>query len=146
MFKKAFYSGFIILTLVLSLYACSDQKQEGPSAKDYFDRAYGFVNAGYPQDAIQLYNLAIEKDPSYIDAYYNRGVMHYMLREYKQAIVDFNFVIEKKPGHAMAYASRGSVYDKINEPQKALDDYCMAAKLGEKDAQGYLRSKGIKWQ
>jgi len=146
MLKKFYRSGLIILFSVFLLSACSDQKQDGPSAKDYFNRAYGFVDAGYPQDAIQLYTLAIEKDPTYIDAYYNRGVMHYVLREYKDALADLNKVIEARPDYAIAYASRGSVYDKINESQKALEDYRKAAQLGDKDAQHYLNSKGIKWQ
>ncbi|RPJ57503.1 MAG: hypothetical protein EHM12_09090 [Dehalococcoidia bacterium] len=135
----------IAVTLVVSFHACSDQKQNTTSAKDYFDRAYGFVDAGYPQEAINLYTLAIEKDPVYIDAYYNRGVMHYILREYSRALADLNRVIEAKPDCAMAYASRGAVYDKTNDYQKALNDYRRAAHLGDKDTQDHLRSKGITW-
>jgi tetratricopeptide (TPR) repeat protein len=142
---RAFRSGLIILVLVFLISACSDQRQSGPSAKDYFDRAYGFVDAGIPQEAINLYTLAIEKDPMYIDAYYNRGIMHYILREYSKALADLNTVIEKKPDYAIAYASRGSAYDKTGDHKKALNDYIRAAQLGDKDTQDYLRSKGITW-
>lgn len=145
MLKRVYCCGLVVVFFAFLMFACSDKKQDGPSAKDYFNRAYGFVDAGYPQDAIQLYTLAIEKDPTYIDAYYNRGVMHFVLREYQKALNDLNKVIEARPDYAMAYASRGSVYDKINESQKALEDYRKAAQLGDKDAQHYLNSKGIKW-
>lgn len=126
--------------------SCSDKKNSGTSAKEYSDSAYSFVRAGNIQEAINLYTLAIEKDPEFIDAYYNRGIMHYFLKEYKKAIEDLSKVIEKKPDHVMAYASRGSAYDTIGNQQKALSDFRKAAQLGDKDVQEYLRSKGIKWQ
>jgi tetratricopeptide (TPR) repeat protein len=144
MLRKVICHVLVIAAFVFFSHACSDQKS-GPSAKDYFDKAYHFVDAGNPQEAINLYTLAIEKDPAYIDAYYNRGVIHYILREYSQALADLNKVIEKRPDLAMAYASRGSVYDKTNDYQKALNDYRRAAQLGDKDTQDYLRSKGITW-
>jgi len=72
--------------------------------------------------------------------------MHFILREYSQALTDMNKVIEQRPDYSMAYASRGSVYDKTGDHGKALDDYLRAAQLGDKDTQNYLLSKGIKWQ
>jgi tetratricopeptide (TPR) repeat protein len=135
-----------VTVLVFFAPACSDQKSSGTTAKEYYERAFTFAQAGNIEEAINLYTLAVEKDPEFIDAYYNRGVMHFFLREYREAIEDLNRVIEKRPDHAMAYASRGSVYDKIGDGQKALSDYRKAAQLGDKDVQEYLRSKGISWQ
>jgi len=146
MFTKGFCCVSVIAVLVLFSPACSDQKHNGTSARDYSDRAYSFVHAGNIEEAINLYTLAIEKDPEFIDAYYNRGVMHYFRREYDQAIEDLNKVIEKRPDYVMAYASRGSVYDKIGNQQKALSDYRKAAQMGDEDVQEHLRSKGISWQ
>ena len=145
MFKRVCCYGLVVIFFSVLMFACSEKKQDSPSAKDYFNRAYGFVDAGYPQDAIQLYTLAIEKDPAYIDAYYNRGVMHFVLREYKKALIDLDKVIEARPNYAMAYASRGSVYDKLMDSKRAMEDYIKAARLGDKDTQDYLRLKGIKW-
>lgn len=136
---------FAIIILLLSC-SCSKSGNDGPSAKDYYVKAYQFIDAGFPQDAINLYTLAIEKDPDFIDAYYNRGVLHFTLREYKQALSDLNKVIEKRPEMAIAYASRGSTYDKLGDHFNALKDYKKAAQLGDKDTQEYLRSKNIKWQ
>jgi tetratricopeptide (TPR) repeat protein len=145
MITKTFYCIAVVAVLVFSVPSCSDRKHNETSAKEYSDSAYSFVHAGNIQEAINLYTLAIEKDPEFIDAYYNRGIMHYFLKEYKGAIEDLNKVIEKKPDHVMAYASRGAVYDKIGDWQKALSDFRKAAQLGDKDVQEYLRSKGIGW-
>ncbi|OPY75094.1 MAG: TPR repeat-containing protein YrrB [Syntrophorhabdus sp. PtaU1.Bin058] len=146
MITKNFYCIMVIAVLVLCIPSCSDRKNNETSAKEYSDSAYSFVHAGNIQEAINLYTLAIEKDPEFIDAYYNRGIMYYFLKEYEKAIGDLNKVIEKRPDHVMAYASRGSVYDKIGDQQKALSDFRKAAQLGDKDVQEYLRFKGIKWQ
>ncbi|MBP6941706.1 MAG: tetratricopeptide repeat protein [Syntrophorhabdaceae bacterium] len=136
----------IVAALVFFAPGCSDNPNEGTSAKEYYTRAFSFAHAGNVEEAINLYTLAIEKDPEFIDAYYNRGVMHFFLREYKRAIEDLSKVIEKRPDHVMAYASRGSVYDKIGDDQRALSDFRRAAQLGDKDVQEHLRSKGISWQ
>lgn len=138
----------LIIGLILALFlikGCSDTKNEGPTAKDYYNRAYHFIDAGFPQEAINLYTLAIEKDPEFIEAYYNRGVARFTLREYKDALSDFNKVIEKRPDMAIAYASRGSTLERLGDHFNALKDYKMAAKLGDKETQEYLRLKNIRW-
>jgi len=137
---------FILIFIVLtSLNGCFEKKDQGPTAKDYYNKAYHFIDAGFPQEAINLYTLAIEKDPEFIDAYYNRGVVHFTLREYNKALSDFNRVIEKRPDMAMAYASRGSTFEKLGDYYNALKDYKKAAQLGDKDTQKYLKSKNIRW-
>ncbi len=146
MLRKRICRIFAVAALVFFATACSDQRQGGTTAKEYYERAFTFAQAGNIQEAINLYTLAVEKDPEFTDAYYNRGVMHFFLREYKEAIEDLNRVIEKSPDHVMAYASRGSIYDKIGDAQRALSDYRKAAQLGDKDVQEHLRSKGISWQ
>ncbi|HOE17588.1 MAG TPA: tetratricopeptide repeat protein [Syntrophorhabdaceae bacterium] len=146
MYAKRFYCIAVAAALVFFASGCSDGTQGGTSAKEYYDRAFSFAHAGNIEEAINLYTLAIEKDPEFIDAYYNRGVMHFFHREYRRAIEDLDRVIEKRPDHSMAYASRGSVYDRIGDGQKALSDYRKAAQLGDEDVQEHLRSKGISWQ
>lgn len=139
---------FFIISVCFTFFiiaGCTDTKDKGPTAKDYYNKAFHFIDAGFPQEAINLYTLAIEKDPNFIEAYYNRGVVHFTLREYRQALADFNKVIEKRPDMASAYASRGSTFEKLNDHYNALKDYKMAARLGDKDTQEYLKSKNIKW-
>jgi len=139
------YTIFIIIASFILIFGCSKTKDEGPTAKDYYNKAFHFIDAGFPQEAINLYTLAIEKDPEFLDAYYNRGVVHFTLREYRQALNDFNIVIEKRPDMAIAYASRGSTLEKLGDHYNALKDYKKAAQLGDKDTQAYLRSINIKW-
>lgn len=115
------------------------------TAKDYYQKSFQFINAGQTQDAIDLLTLAISKDPVYFDAYYNRAAMYFCQKKYSLALNDYNRAIELNPQNAGAYAGRGSVYDKMNKADRSLSDFKTAARLGDKETQEHLRSKGMAW-
>lgn len=138
--KCAFFVSLILMALV---FGAGCQKET--TAKDYYRKSFQFVNAGSTQDAIDLLTLAIEKDPSFFEAYYNRGVMYFCQEKYQKALDDFDTAISLNKSHAGAFASRGTVYDKLNMTEKSLADLKMAARLGDTETQGYLLSKGLDW-
>jgi tetratricopeptide (TPR) repeat protein len=115
------------------------------TAMEYYEKSFQFINAGSPQDAIDLLTLAINKDPSFFEAYYNRGVMYYFQNKYQNALDDFDKAISLNANHAAAFAGRGMVYDKLSRSDQSLMDFKMAARLGDKETQDYLKEKGIAW-
>ncbi len=135
----------ICLSAVLILAGCSKGDDNGVAAKDYYKKAYQFIDAGYPAEAIELLNIAIKKDPNYFDAYYNRGVVYFLMKNYRAAIDDLSKAISINPNSPDAYASRGEVYETMKENEKAFNDYRKAARMGNKAAQDYLRSKKASW-
>ncbi|MDD3845018.1 MAG: tetratricopeptide repeat protein [Syntrophorhabdaceae bacterium] len=135
----------VLLSIVIILAGCSGSGDNEPTAKDYYKKAYQFIDAGYPGEAIDLLNIAIKKDPNYFDAYYNRGVVHYLMKNYRAAIDDLSKAISIDPNSSEAYASRGEVYEIMNDGEKAFNDYKRAARMGNKGAQDYLRSKNASW-
>jgi len=130
-----------ILVIVFLIAGC----QKETTAKDYYQKSFQFINAGSTQDAIDLLTLAIEKDPSFFEAYYNRGVMYYCQEKYQKALNDFDKAISINKQNASAFASRGTVYEKLSKPDLALADFKTAARLGDKETQDFLRSKGVTW-
>jgi Tfp pilus assembly protein PilF len=58
---------------------------------------------------------------------------------------DYDKAIELDPKDAEAYHCRAVVYEELGDHQNALKDYKTAAKLGSKDAQKYLKTKGVNW-
>ena len=134
-----------VLFVLFLLISCTAKIDEGSTAKEYYDKAHQFINGGYVKEAKELLDLAIKKDPSFREAYYNRGVVCYFLKKYEEAIKDFNKVIEMDSRNAMAYAIRGSVYEKTNRQELAMSDFKTAARLGDKDSQAYLKSMSIDW-
>jgi len=134
----------VLLSTVIILGGCSGGDND-PTAKDYYKKAYQFIDAGYPNEAIDLLDMAIKKDPAYFDAYYNRGVVHYLMKNYRAAIDDLSKAISINPDNSAAYASRGEVYEIMNDREKAFNDYRRAARMGNKGAQDYLRSRNVSW-
>jgi len=57
--------------------------------------------------AIQDYDKAIELNPKYFDAYYERGEIKRITADVKGAIEDFDKAIQIAPDHAETYYKRG---------------------------------------
>jgi len=49
------------------------------------------------------------------------------------------------PKLSRGYYNRGNAYRKLGDEQKAIADLISAARLGNKNAQDYLRSQRINW-
>jgi tetratricopeptide (TPR) repeat protein len=137
------YLSLVLLVAVSIMFTagCSNET----TAREYYQKSFQFINAGSPQDAIDLLTLAINKDPSFFEAYYNRGVMYYFQKKYQNALNDFDKAISLNANHAGAFAGRGTVYDKLSRSDQSLMDFKTAARLGDKETQDYLRTKGITW-
>ncbi|HOW55464.1 MAG TPA: tetratricopeptide repeat protein [Syntrophorhabdaceae bacterium] len=135
---------FLVCAVVVSA-GCSGSESDGMTAQEYYKKAYQFIDAGYPVEAIELLDLAIKKDPGYFEAYYNRGVVYYLMKNYKAAIWDLSKAISINPKSSEAYASRGEVYEMMKESEKAYSDYRTAARMGNKGAQKYLKLKNVSW-
>lgn len=136
----------VVFVCILLIFAgCSKGEDDGKTAKDYYKKAYQFIDAGYPKEAIDLLDIAIKKDPGYFDAYYNRGVVNYLIKNYPAAVDDLSKAISIDPKSSEAYASRGEVYEIMRENEKAYSDYRTAARMGNKGAQNYLISKKASW-
>lgn len=140
--------GTLCLFLVVSLcflVSCMADTEEEEAAAAYFTRAYQLVMSGYPHDALPLLTLAIEKRPDYTEAYYNRGVVYYLIKEYPKAISDLTIAIKLNPKLAGAYTCRGSSHLMMQNERAAFEDYREAARLGDHEAQDYLKDRGITW-
>ena len=112
----------------------------------YNSRGRACARLGNYKQAIEDYNRAIKLNPK--DAsiyYYNRGCAHNALHRYKQAVMDFTKAIELKPNDEDSYYDRGLAYRQLGLNSKATGDIKIAARLGLKDAQDFLRSEGIDW-
>ena len=93
----------------------------------------------YPQ-AVQNYTKAIESEPHYAKAYYNRGYIYIKMRKYKLAISDLDKAIEIDPKYAAAYHVRGIAYSFKKKYKQAIADYSQAIKL-EPDNKSFYFSR-----
>ena len=72
------------------------------------------------QEAIADYDKAIELNPKYFNAYYNRGTAKDGLKQYKESIADYDKAIELDPKYFDAYYNRGFAYLELAQKKKKL--------------------------
>ena len=88
---------------------------------------------------------AIDINPQYADAYFNRGTIFETKGAYDLAIADFTQVIQIKPQDADAYLNRGLAYRAKEEIDNAIADYSKAIDLNPRYANALL-NRGIAYQ
>lgn len=65
--------------------------------------------------------------------------------QFREAITLFDTAIEADPKDYLAYRLRGNAYDNLGDGRKALEDWKVAAILGDKIIQSYLRHLNVQW-
>jgi tetratricopeptide (TPR) repeat protein len=84
--------------------------------------------------AIADYTQALQLDPSYAVAYYNRGIAYDDLEQYDKAIADYDQALQLDSSYTKAYYSRGNAYYALRQYDKAIADYDQALQLDSKYA------------
>ena len=79
--------------------------------------------------AIADFDKAIELNPKYADAYYNRGIAKRQLKQYKEAIADYDKAIKLNPKDANVYYNRGFAYRELGKKEEADADFSTWAEL-----------------
>jgi tetratricopeptide (TPR) repeat protein len=92
------------------------------SAPLYLELAAMLADRGTSKDAIPALDKAIEVDPRCVDAYVERGRIHWMKDRYDDAIADLTRAIELDPNNADAYMYRKMAYEDSDQPELAQAD------------------------
>jgi tetratricopeptide (TPR) repeat protein len=91
-------------------------------AHRHFGNLYG--NQQEHWAAIENYTRAIVVDPTYVQAYFSRGVLYWReIGNYYRAIQDLTRVLELDSTWAEAYFNRGLAHKMRHEPEKAIADF-----------------------
>jgi len=91
-----------------------------------FHRHWGNVGSGRAayQRAVDLFTRAIELDPQFASAYYQRGVLYWReIQNYHHAIRDLTRVLELDPEWTDALFSRALAYQSRGDFDQAIADY-----------------------
>lgn len=87
--------------------------------------------------AIESFTKAIEEDPKYCEAYYNRGGARFIMGDYVNAAYDLNKAVELDPKNVMAYVTRGMAYAASMNFVMAFADFNKAIEVAPKDFRAY---------
>lgn len=91
-----------------------------------------YFDMGNLAKAKEYYDMTIENAPSYGLAYYNRGTMLGMQKQYHSSLNDLNKSIDLDPTNANAFLNRGLAHYFLKEMDKACEDWNQAADMGLK--------------
>ena len=132
--------GFLYKTLGIN------QEFKGP-ADFYSYSMLGWMEleTGNANNAFQTFNKMVGYYPKSRQSYIVRGNANLSFGNYKEAITDFNKALDISPTDSYAYYMRGSIYYKLGNYQQGNSDFKIAARLGHKPAQEYLKGQGIDW-
>ena len=81
------------------------------------------------EKAIYHHTKAIELNPNFAAAYYNRGFVYNSKGDFDTAIQDFNTAIELIPNFTDAYSNRGFAYNNKGNFDTAIQDFNTAIEL-----------------
>lgn len=76
------------------------------------------------------YTQAIEIDPQFAQAYFNRGNIYFFQKNYRSALSDYDKAIQTDPYFGDAYFNRGLVLALTGETQRGIADLSKAGELG----------------
>ena len=79
---------------------------ERPRAYDYCRRGAILRKLGRIEAAMSDLTRAIDMEPSMLDAYWHRHLIHLLLNRKQQAMDDLSIIIKINKNHAEAYKSR----------------------------------------
>jgi tetratricopeptide (TPR) repeat protein len=107
-------------------------------ARLFNNLGFAYYNLNIRQKACQAYTQAIELDPQFAEAYYNRSVIYLEMGHYQEAIRDNTRALSINPMLANAYNNRGLTYLKMGYLDQALKDLHEALRLNDRLPNGYF--------
>ena len=125
-------TNYSLLRLMISLDTTSNfviigsATQLNQNLQDRFAATYQTILKGYSR--------AIELDPDFPFAYYNRGIVYTKMGEYRKAADDFSNAIRSMSNFPEAYFNRGLLLFLLNENLEGCEDLSHAGELGILDA------------
>jgi tetratricopeptide (TPR) repeat protein len=112
----------------------------------YNNRGVAYSELGSYRLAIQDFNRAIHLNPKEVLFRFNRGVAFAKGEEYDLAIKDFKRVIAMDPQHSNARFLLGLIQRSTpGEVHTGADNIKTSARMGNKEAQEYLRARFMGW-
>lgn len=117
---------------------------KSPLAKELYKKAGGLFEENKFEEAIQLYSQAIQEDPDYSSAYFNRALAYAILNKYNEATRDAEKVLDIEPESYDAPYVMGIIAEYQNDFVGAKEWYEKALKKNPKYEQAKSRLEQLK--
>ncbi len=101
-----------------------------PKAEEHFYQGIEYRRQRNNNAALEEFTRAIEIDPGYSFAYYNRALVYHQIGDLDSSLVNYNKAIELNQDNAYWTIERGFLYMELGDREKAIIDLERAQKLG----------------
>jgi tetratricopeptide (TPR) repeat protein len=71
--------------------------------------------------AVQILDSIVKIKPDYVEAWNRRATIHYLRKEYSQALLDIREVLRREPRHFGAMSGLGMILQEFGDDKRALD-------------------------
>jgi tetratricopeptide (TPR) repeat protein len=88
-----------------------------------FQQGLSAYQAGRLDEAVGLFQQALQANPKNADAYYNLGAVYYKQKKYTEALSTFNKLLQIAPTDQSARYHVGNIYEKLGKPTEAIKSY-----------------------
>jgi tetratricopeptide (TPR) repeat protein len=123
----------IALLLLLNLAA-------GPAtdaARAAYEKGMSLFDKANYDAAIACYTEAIRLDPTFAEAFCNRGRAYNRKHNFEKAVADCTEAIRLNPHDARAFNSRGFAYVELGDYDRAIADHTAGIRINPKNANTY---------
>ncbi len=103
------------------------------TAEDFFRDGISKVEQRDYRGAIAAFSRAIEADPEFTIAYYNRANLYYAIEEYEAALEDYDRALELEPEYVSAYINRGNLRSLLGDIEGSIADYNEALRIANEN-------------
>ncbi|MDR0413127.1 MAG: tetratricopeptide repeat protein [Dysgonamonadaceae bacterium] len=111
-------------------------------AIDYSRQPGGLNNTkrSYEMDLVMRdYDTVIQLNPDFVYAYFNKGNLYCLQKDFRSAISHYNEAIRRNPDFAEAYFNRGLTCLYLGETNRGIEDLSKAGELGMVDAYSIIK-------
>jgi tetratricopeptide (TPR) repeat protein len=127
----------IIYCLALGLFLSVKGQQQTETGEFYYKQGLQKAEDGNLAKALELFDKSISLKADEYVAWYNRGIVKFMMHRYEDALVDLEQTIKLNPGYKKAYLNRGSSKRHLTDYGGAILDYTRAIELDSAYAEAY---------
>jgi len=85
--------------------------------------------------ALASFDMVIQLNPEFTDAYFNRGEIYFRINHFERAIADQTKAIELEPEDSAAYSARAHSLYATGKNDEALTDYAKAMELSPESSE-----------
>jgi len=125
--RKVLLSILVVL-LAITLAGCLPSFD--PKAEEHFWQGIEYIRQENNALAMEEFTKAIELDPEYSYAYYNRALVYCQNDELENCLTDYNKAIELNPDNVYWTIERGFLYMELGDREKAIIDLERSQELG----------------